>query len=133
MDNKRRMVLDVFWIILGILLNILAFMDIIGNIYQSMGTAFLIIGVINLGRSIRYQKDSDYKEKVDIAVSDERNRYIRMKAWSWAGYTAILINGVLTIYFMITGQKTLMLFASYTDCLILALYVVFYCTLQRKE
>ena len=72
------------------------------------------------------------KEATDTAVTDERNRFIRGKAWSWVGYLYIIIAAVATIVFKLLGQETLMFAASGSVCLMLVLYWIIYLILNKK-
>ena len=71
-------------------------------------------------------------QKMEIEANDERNHFIRNKAWAWAGYLFVMIMAVATIVFKIIGQDTLMMFASGSVCLVLVLFWVSYHILKRK-
>ena len=131
-DNKR-LALTIFWIVLGILLIILSVFDILdSSIYAGIGGALTAIGVLQLVRTIRYRKDSEYREKIDIEINDVRNRYLRMKSWSWTGYIVVLIEGIGVVVALILGQETVQLILSYSVCLILVVYWLTYVILGRK-
>ena len=83
-------------------------------------------------RNLRYRKDSDYREKIDTEYGDERNRFLRMKSWSWAGYIVVLIEGIGVVVALILGQETVQLILSYSVCLILVVYWLTYVILGRK-
>ena len=89
-------------------------------------------GVLQLLRTHRFMKNSAYREAVEIAETDERNHFIRSKAWAWAGYLFILIAAVSSIILRILHQDLLSLAASYTICLMLILYWVSYLILRKK-
>ena len=131
-DNKR-LALTIFWIVLGIILVILSVADILdSSIYAGMGGALTAIGVLQLVRTMRYRKDSEYREKIDIEINDERNHYLRMKSWSWTGYIVVLIEGIGVVVALILGQETVQLILSYSVCLILVVYWLTYVILGRK-
>ncbi len=131
-DNKR-LALTIFWIVLGILLVILSVADILdSSIYAGMGGALTAIGVLQLVRTMRYRKDAEYREKIDIEINDERNHYLRMKSWSWTGYIVVLIEGIGVVVALILGQETVQLILSYSVCLILVVYWLTYVILGRK-
>ena len=94
--------------------------------------SYLLVGIVQLVRHIRYRKNDDYREKVDVAVNDERNRFLTGKAWAWAGYLFVLVCGVATIALKIAGQDQWSLAASYALCLLLVLYWGAYLVLKRK-
>ena len=93
-DNKR-LALSVIWVILGAVLMALAVTERLdSSIYSGMGGALIGVGALQIVRNVRYRKDSGYREKIDTEAHDERNRFLRMKSWSWAGYLVILIEGI---------------------------------------
>ena len=97
-----------------------------------MGTALVIVGALMLVRQIRYRIDETYKENVDVDVNDERNQYIRIKAWSWAGYFFVMAGAFGSIIFKILHQDSLSMFAGCSVCLIMVLYWISYLILKKK-
>ena len=132
MKSDRRMVLSIFWVLLGAVLFICSALGIVDSYWSGMGGGFLAVGVIQLIRHIRYRKNEDYREKVDVANHDERNRFLAGRAWAWAGYLFVLISGVATIAFKVMGQDVWSLASSYALCLLLVLYWGAYLVLKRK-
>ena len=132
MKSDRRMVLSIFWVLLGAALFICSALGIVDSYWSGMGGGFLAVGVIQLIRHIRYRKNEDYREKVDVANHDERNRFLTGRAWAWAGYLFVLISGVATIAFKVMGQDVWSLASSYALCLLLVLYWGSYFYLRRK-
>ena len=135
---KRRYIsLGVIYIILGIALFIASQIVDLGNsvmaqILPGMGGALFGVGVVRLVMGIRLEKDKEYREKYEIEVNDERNRYLRMKAWSWAGYCFVLIGPVATIIFAAADKKELMMLTSGSVCLVLVLYWISYLIVRNK-
>ena len=131
--NNKRLALTVFWIVLGAVLVVLTVTEVLdSSIYSGMGGALMAVGTLQLIRAVKYRKDSEYKEKVDTELGDERNRFLRMKSWSWAGYLTILIEGIGAIIAMILGERTVQLVLSYSVCLVLVIYWVAYVILSKK-
>ena len=131
--NNKRLALTVFWIVLGAVLVVLTVTEVLdSSIYSGMGGALMAVGTLQLIRAIKYRKDSEYKEKVDTELGDERNRFLRMKSWSWAGYFTILIEGIGAIIAMVLGERTIQLVLSYSVCLVLVIYWVAYVILSKK-
>lgn len=132
--NKGKMIVSIMWIIIGLTLIVLSFMEIVDSSFcAGLGGGWIAVGVMQLYRNKKYHSDENYKEKIDIEASDERNRYIRMKAWSWAGYLFVIISGIGSIILHVIGQETYGQILSYSLCLILVLYVVAYIILQKKD
>ena len=132
MKQNKRLYVNILWLIVGSILIGLSFAGIVDEYWNGMGMAFAIVGAINLLRIHRLNKNEAYREKRELEMSDERNRFIRNKAWAWAGYLFVLIAGVCTIVFKIMGQELLSQAAAYTVCLIMILYWISYMILKRK-
>jgi len=132
MKYDRRMYLSLFWILVGIALFVCSAMGWIDIYWSGMGGGFLGVGIVQMVRHIRYRKNDDYREKVDVAVNDERNRFLTGKAWAWSGYLFVLVSGVATIALKIAGQDQWSMAASYALCLLLVLYWGSYLVLKRK-
>lgn len=131
--NNKRLALTVFWIILGAVLIVLTVTEVLdSSIYSGMGGALMAVGTLQLIRAVKYRKDSEYREKVDTELGDERNRFLRMKSWSWAGYFTILIEGIGAIIAMVLGERTIQLVLSYSVCLVLVIYWIAYVILSKK-
>ena len=132
MKNNKRLFASIVWIIVGITLSICSFLDFVDAYWSGMGTALLIVGVLQLIRFVRYKQDPAYKEVVDTNAQDERNRFISMKAWSWAGYLLVIIAAIASIAFRALGYNDYSMIASLCVCLILVLYWVSYWMLRKK-
>jgi len=132
MKVNKRIALDIFWIVLGSLLMILSKIGIIDVLFSGMGGGFIVVGIIQLIRAIRYKKDDEYKEKIDIEVNDERNKTIRMMAWSWTGYLMVIILSVITLIETVISNSFIAQICAFIICLILVIYWISYFVLQKK-
>ncbi len=130
--NNKRLTLSVFWIVLGTVLTALSAKEVLDSQYSSMGTVFIVIGAMQVIRNIRYRKDPEYRERINTEFSDERNSFLRMKSWSWAGYIVVLVESVGVVVAMILGERTVQMLLSYSVCLILCVYWITYLVLSRK-
>jgi len=132
MKYDRRMYLSLFWLLLGTVLVVCGMTEVIDSYWCGMGGGFAGVGIAQLIRHIRYRKNDDYREKVDVETNDERNRFLTGKAWAWAGYLFVMVSGVATIALKVMGQDQWSLAASYALCLLLVLYWGSYLVLKRK-
>lgn len=132
MKNSKRIIASIVWIVIGIVLSICSFFNLIDSYWSGMGTALLIVGILQVIRFVRYRKDPSYKETVDTNAQDERNRFIAMKAWSWAGYLLVIIAAVASIALRALGYDDYSMIASLCVCIILVLYWVSYWILKKK-
>lgn len=133
MNKKRNIIMNIAYIIIGIVLIACAKTGMISDTYLGFGGGILGVGIVLLAKNIRYVKNKEYQENVDIESGDERNRYIRMKAWSWAGYLYVLIMAVATIICMIIEKTELMQYCSLTVCIIIVLYWGAYLIINRNN
>ena len=131
MKNKQ-LIYPIVLLIAGLCLTGLGIAEIVDEFWSGMGSALTVIGVIRLLRTYRLNKNAAYREKVETAVTDERNHFIRAKAWSWAGYLFIICSAISVIVFKILGQDLLSQAASWGVCLMLVLYWVSYFILKKK-
>lgn len=130
--KAKAYVVSVFYIILGLILVGLGFAGKVDEFWNGMGSALLVMGVIQLIRRYRFNKNEVYREKIEIEINDERNRFIRNKAWAWAGYLFVMIMAVACIILRVMGEDTLSMAASGSVCLVLVLFWVSYYILRRK-
>lgn len=132
MKSDKRIIMSVIWIIIGIALIGLSFAKVVDDFWGSMGSALLMIGVLQMLKFHRLSKNKEYREKMEIEMADERNHFIRNKAWAWTGYLFILIAGIAVIVFKIIGQDLLSMAASVAVCFMLVLYWASYWVLNKK-
>lgn len=130
--NGKRIAAQILWAILGCVLLVLGCFEVVDSFWSGMGTALMVVGVMRLIRAYRFSKDASYREKVEIEIGDERNRYLRGKAWAWAGYLFILITAVAVIVLKVVGQELLSIAAGGAICLMLVLYWGAYLLLRKK-
>ena len=132
MKNNKRLIACIVEIVLGIALTVCGALGVVDSYWSGMGTALITVGALFLIRQIRYKTDKTYQENVDVEVNDERNKYLSMKAWSWAGYLFVMICAVTSIVLRIIGQDLYSVIASYGVCLMVILYWLSYLILRKK-
>lgn len=132
MNRDKRIIMSIIWLVIGTILIGLSFAGKVDEFWNGMGFALGIIGAIQLLKFHRLNKNEEYREKVEIAETDERNHYIRNKAWAWAGYIFVLTTAVSVIVFKIIGQELLSMAASGAVGFMLVLYWGAYMILQKK-
>ena len=132
-NNNRRLILSIFWVVLGLVLFVLSVAEILDPTYFSaMGVALVVVGTLQVIRHLRYRKDKEYKEKIDIEVTDERNRFLRLQSWAWTGYIVVLIEAVGSIVAAVLGQEIVRQVLSFSVCLIVCVYWISWFILSRK-
>lgn len=130
--KKYRYLFSIVYIVIGALLLGLSFAEKVDSFWSGMGSALFVIGILQLMRFRRFNKNPDYREKIEIYEKDERNNFIRNKTWAWTGYVFILTSAVSSIIFRIIGQDLLCLYASYSVCFMLVVYWIVYAILNKK-
>ena len=131
-QDKRVIIVNSMWIIIGTVLIGLSFAGIVDSFWNGMGSGLLVVGVLHLLRLHRLNKNEAYREKMEIEMNDERNRFLRNKAWAWAGYLFVILAGVSCIIFKIVGQDILSFAASGAICIMLVFHWISYFVLKRK-
>ena len=122
-----------FWVVLGAILVGVSFAGYIDQYWNGFGCGILAVGAIQIIRQLHYRKDEEYREKVDVELNDERNKYISMKAWSRAGYLFVMIMAVGTIVSRVLGwDEIITQTTSLSVCLIMVLYWISYMVLKKK-
>lgn len=132
MKIEKRVYISVFWLVIGIVLFACGIFDIVDSFWSGMGGALIGVGAIRIYQYIKYCKNPEYREKVEIERNDERNKFIGGRAWAWAGYIFVMINAVGTITFKIAGNELLSQYCAYSVCGILLLYWVSFLFLRKK-
>lgn len=132
-NNNRRLILSIFWVVLGLVLFVLSVAEILDPTYFSaMGAALAVVGTLQVIRHLRYRKDKEYKEKIDIEVTDERNRFLRLQSWAWTGYIVVFIEAAGSIAAAVLGQEIVRQVLSFSVCLIVCVYWISWFVLSRK-
>ena len=132
MKDRRRLIIAVLWIVLGAGLFGSAVAGLLDSFWSGMGGGLIAVGVLQLFRYIRYATNKTYRETVEVERNDERNRYIGMKAWAWAGYSFVLIAAVASIALKIAGQDAMSKMAGWAVCLLVVLYWLNWLWLRKK-
>ncbi len=133
MNENRRLILSIFWIMAGLALLVLSAAEVLdSSMFSGVGGALIAVGALQLARNLRYRKDPVYRERIKTEENDERNRFIRMKSWSWAGYIVVLLEAAGSVAAFILGYTTIQRVLYMSMCLILLVYWISYMVLSRK-
>ena len=132
MRQKVKLSFNIVYVIIGCVLIGFAVLEKLDSFWSGMGSALLVVGLINLLKIHRLNKNEEYREKLEIEVSDERLQFIRNKAWAWSGYLFVLISAVACIVFKVMNLDQLSLYASFSVCLVLVLFWASHAIIKRK-
>lgn len=132
MKKDKRMIVSIIWVVLGTVLIAMAFAEKMDVFWNGVGSGLLVVGVLQLLRQYRFNKNETYREKIEIEEKDERNHFLRNKAWAWSGYLFVMLAAVSCILLRIAGQELLSFAASGAVCLMLVLYWISYWVLRKK-
>ena len=130
--KKKDIVFGVIWLLLGLVLTVLCCLETLDEFWSGMGSALIVIGVVRLLRGYRLSRSETYREKREVAETDERFHFIRNKAWAWASYLFIIICALSTIVFKLLNQDLLHMASSGAVCLMLVLFWVSFFILKKK-
>lgn len=132
MRNERRIVANVLYVVLGVILFVLGLTGRVDAFWSGMGGALVSIGIVRTIHILRYRNDEAYREKAQIETRDERNQFLRNKAWAWAAYLFVLITAVAAIVLRILGEEVLSMAAGFAVCILFVLYWICYLILNKK-
>ncbi|MBQ6802909.1 MAG: hypothetical protein IJP05_07565 [Oscillospiraceae bacterium] len=132
MNYGKKIYLDIFYIIVGAVLLGCGIAEVVDSFWSGMGGALIAVGAVRIAQQIKFRKNPEYREKIEIESKDERNRFIALRAWAWSGYAFVIISAVGTIGFKIAGNDLLSQFCAYAVCLVIILYWISYMLLRRK-
>ena len=132
MNLAKRMIGYVICCVLGIVLLVLGCTNTADNFWSGMGASLVAVCFLRLVQMYRLRKNQAYREKVQTEVTDERNRFLRCKAWAWAGYIFVLIAATATVVLRALGQSQLSLAAGCAVFLLAVLHWIAYAILRKK-
>lgn len=133
MKYENKIYLSLLWIFLGLALIVCSAAGILRNdMWEGIGYGWLACGIFQTVKQIRYRRDKNYRERYDIALCDERNKFISLKAWAWAGYGFVLAAGAAAVVCLCMGMRESARIASGALCLIICLYWISYIILKKK-
>jgi len=130
--KKKDILFGAFWLLLGLVLTVLSCLEALDEFWSGMAAALIVIGIARLLRGYRLNKSEAYRERREVAETDERLHFIRGKAWAWAGYLFIILCALGTIVFRLLGQELLSLASSGAVCLMLVLFWISFFVLKKK-
>ena len=132
MKYGKKIYLSIFWVVLGAVLAGCDMAGLVDDVWGASGIGLVIVGGLQIFRQLKYRRNEEYREKVDVALEDERNRFIRSKAWAWAGYLFVIISALVSIALRIAGKSEMADMAAYGMALLIFLYWASYMVLNRK-
>lgn len=132
MKKQYRLINVIVDITFGIILLTCQFLGLVDEFWGGMGSAFLFVGILQIFKVHKYRTNESYRENVDTNAKDERNHFLAMKAWSWAGYLFVIISAAATIILRILGHNDMSFAASMAVCTVLNLYWISFIILKRK-
>lgn len=98
------------------------------ELYVGIGCGLITGGIIKIVRNIRLLKNKNALKEREIYESDERNRMIGLKSWSYSGYAmfvllyiALLAAGAVNELIMCT---ILVIIAVFAVCLLVTKYIL---------
>lgn len=130
--KQRRWIASVVEIALGLVLTVCGALGLVDTYWSGMGGGLLGVGIIQLVRYLRYYNNETYKSKVDVEVNDERNKFIALRAWAWAGFWYVMAGAVGSIAFQVLGKPELATMAGGSVCLLMAFCWISRIYLRRK-
>ena len=132
MKLGRRIAGYIICAVLGVVLIILGIVKTVDEFWCGMGTALVFVSAVRFIQLYRLAKNEEYREKVQTEVSDERNRFIRSKAWAVTGYLFVIASCIATIVFRVLGENELSSVTSTALCFMVGTYWISYIVISKK-
>ena len=134
MKGNKLFKISIAEIAIGVIIQILAVFGIgdESGILSGVGSGILAVGAVQLFRAFRMQSNREYKKKIETAAKDERYAFISMKAKEAAFGIYLMIAAVVSIIWMLTGNREQGVLASMSICLLVFLYAVMFRILAKK-
>ena len=134
MITKKKLIVNIVFAVLGVVIMILSLTGRAeSDMLSGFGAGILAVGAVNVSRYIRYQKDPAFREKIDIAATDERYKYLSMKAWSLTGYILTLGSALLCLVCMLIGHEETARIFGQAVCAVLVVYCIVYLVLSKID
>ncbi len=134
MKNNRLFKISVAEIVIGLIIELLAFSGIVedGSVLTGIGSGILAVGVVQFLRVFRMESNPEYKKRMETASKDERYAFISMKAKEAAFGIYLIIAAVLCMAWMLLGYREQGMLAAMSICILVLLYAVLFRILARK-
>ena len=132
MKIEKRFYLNIVYVVIGVALLACGIFEIVDSFWSGMGGALIGMGAIRIYQYIKFRKNPEYREKIEIEANDERNKFLSGRAWAWAGYIFVILNAIGTIAFKVAGNDLLSQYCAYSVCIISILYWVSFLVLRKK-
>ena len=79
MKIEKRFYLNIVYVVIGVALLACGIFEIVDSFWSGMGGALIGVGAIRIYQYIKFRKNPEYREKIEIEANDERNKiYPRM-------------------------------------------------------
>lgn len=89
----------------------------------SSSCVLLVVGLVTIIRNIRILKDEDALNKMDIYESDERNRLIGLKSWSYTGYIMFLLLYLALMIAAVVNELVMKTILAIILCFVACLFI----------
>ena len=66
--NEKKRVISIIYVVIGVVLIALAFAGKVDEFWNGMGFALAVVGLLQLLRQHRFNKNEAYREKMEIEV-----------------------------------------------------------------
>ena len=132
MNIIKQLGFSLLWIIIGIILIICNLTDTLDAFWGGLGGGFLMVGLLQMIRQIRFRFSDSYREKIETEQNDERNRHLIATAWASAACSYLFIAAIALIVFKIIGHDELIMGISLSIGLLVLLFIVMYIYLKKK-
>ena len=130
---KQRICLSVIYLILGIVLCVLNYMDITTNKFVStFGAALAVAGLAKIIQNARLMSSADKMQLRETAEKDERNIMLWEKARSLTFAVYIFVAAIAMVVCLLLELEFAGQIIAYNICGIVFVYWICYAIIKRK-
>lgn len=133
MYGKKNLIFAIVWFVIGITLIVLSALNVLQDFWTASGAAFAAIGLAQLVRYRKYKTDEKFRQKTDLAYSDERYKYVKGRAFAYTGYISIFGMCIASFVCFILKKTEISAVLAFAACAELVIYWISFMIIERKN
>ncbi|NGP46816.1 hypothetical protein G4V62_18405 [Bacillaceae bacterium SIJ1] len=102
------------------------------DMFLGVGGGMIGVAVVRLLQGVKMKKDQEYAKKMEVNQTDERNQFVATTSRAKAFEYSLLIEGVIVIISLITGNPMLAQTIGLLICVQVIVYFIVYFANNKK-
>lgn len=131
--TKKNLIFSVVWVILGAVLFMCSYNNMIDQFWSGFGGGIFVVGILQLIKQVRYWRNEEYRKNFDINCTDERNQFVKRKAWASAACSYILIAAIGIVILKVLGKDLFISVIATSIGTLMILFWIFYLYYKAKN